>query len=186
MKKITNPMRVFMGKLKVAKNIKEDVMLNLKNLLYLDDNTLDDFEWCLMVSFFDEIVKFNEALVFVLKICDKIDYVAVTKLMLHSMYDSSADSFDIYEFNECMCEVQSVLDRSMVNNSSRDDYNTTLYNMSVLYNLKYKYAEFKEDLKPRTILELMCKVLYPLTLIYQGILVEYEDIDEILSKNQEV
>lgn len=185
MKKITNPMRVFMGKLKVAKNIKEDVILNLKNLLYLDDNALDDFEWCLMVSFFDEIVKFSEALLFILKIYDKVEYVAVIKLMLHSMYDNSRVSYDIDEFNECMSEVQSVLDHSLAN-SSRDDYNTTLYNISVLYNLKYKYAEFEEELKPRTILELMCKVLYPLALIYQGILVEYEDIDEILAKNQEV
>lgn len=105
-------------------------------------------------SIFDEIVKFSEAVLFILKIYDKVEYVAVIKLMLHSMYDNDKESYDIYEFNECICEVQSVLDRSRLDNVG-DDYNTTLYNISVLYNLRYKYAKFEEELKPRTILELM-------------------------------
>lgn len=186
MKEFTNPMRVFMEKLKVARNIKDEVMSNLKNLIYLDaDKALDDFEWCLMVSFFDEIVKFSEALVFVLRIYDNVEYAPIIKLMLYSMYDNAKDSYDIDELNECINEIRDVLNHSMAN-SSGDIYNTTLYNMSVLYNLKYKYAKFEEDLKPRTILKLISKVLYPLALVDQGILVKYEDIDEILSNNQGV
>lgn len=186
MKEFTNPMRVFMGKLKVARNIKDEVMSNLKNLIYLDaDKALDDFEWCLMVSFFDEIVKFSEAVLFVLKIYDKVEYVTVIKLMLYSMYDNAKESYDIDELNESIDVIHNVLNRS-TSTSSGDNYNTTLYNMSVLYNLKYKYAKFEEDLKPRTVLKLICKVIYPLALVDQGILVKYEDIDEILSNNQGV
>lgn len=184
MKEFTNTMRVFMEKIKSAKNIKAEAMSNLKNLIYLDgDKALDDFEWCLIVEFFDEIVKFSEAALFISKIYDKVEYVTVIKLILYSMYDNSKEVYNAYKLVECINEVKSILENSM-KDSFKYDYNISLYNLSVLYNLKYKCVKFDEAVEPRTVLELICKVIYPLTIIDQGELVKYEDVDEILSKNQ--
>ena len=181
MKEFTNTMKVFMKKLKSAKGIKAEVMSNLKNLIYLDgDKALDDFEWCLMLEFFDEIVKFSEAVLFVLKIYDKVEYVTTIKLMLYSMYDNSKEVYDAYELDEQINETKSFLENSIVD-CSRDNFSTILYNLSVLYNLKYKCAKIDKDVDPRIVFELIYKIVYPLNIIDQGELVKYEDIDEILS-----
>ena len=181
MKEFTNTMKVFMKKLKSAKNIKAEVMSNLKNLIYLDgDKALDDFEWCLMVAFFDEIVKFSEAMLFIEKIYDKVEYATVIKLILYSMYDNSKEAYDDYELDEQINETKSFLEKSIAF-FSRDDFSTIFYNLSVLYNLKYKCVKIDKVIEPRIVFELIYKVIYPLTIIDQGELVKYEDIDEILS-----
>lgn len=181
MKEFTNTMKVFMKKLKSAKNIKAEVMSNLKNLIYLDgDKALDEFEWCLMVSFFDEIVKFSEAMLFIVKIYDNVEYATVIKLILYSMYDNSKEAYDDYELDEQINETKSFLEKSIAF-SSRDDFSTIFYNLSVLYNLKYKCVKIDKVIEPRIVFELIYKVIYPLTIIDQGELVKYEDIDEILS-----
>jgi hypothetical protein len=181
MKEFTNTMKVFMKKLKSAKNIKAEVMSNLKNLIYLDgDKALDEFEWCLMVSFFDEIVKFSEALLFIEKIYDKVEYATVIKLILYSMYDNSKEAYDDYELDKQINETKSFLEKSIAF-SSRDDFSTIFYNLSVLYNLKYKCVKIDKVIEPRIVFELIYKVIYPLNIIDQGELVKYEDIDEILS-----
>lgn len=181
MKEFTNTMKVFMKKLKSVKNIKAEVMSNLKNLIYLDgDKALDDFEWCLMVAFFDEIVKFSEAMLIILKIYDKVEYVTAIKLMLYSMYDNSKEVYDAYELDEQINETQSFLENS-IGNCSRDDFSTIFYNLSVLYNLKYKCVKIDKVIEPRIVFELIYKVIYPLNIIDQGELVKYEDIDQILS-----
>ena len=181
MKEFTNTMKVFMKKLKSAKNIKAEVMSNLKNLIYLDgDKALDDFEWCLMVAFFDEIVKFSEAMLFIEKIYDKVEYATVIKLILYSMYDNSKEAYDDYELDEQINETKSFLEKSIAF-SSRDDFSTIFYNLSVLYNLKYKCVKIDKVIEPRIVFELIYKVIYPLHIIDQGELVKCEDIDEILS-----
>ena len=181
MKEFTNTLKVFMKKLKSAKNIKAEVMSNLKNLIYLDgDKALDEFEWCLMVSFFDEIVKFSEAILFIEKIYDKVEYATVIKLILYSMYDNSKEAYDDYELDKQINETKSFLEKSTAF-SSRDDFSTIFYNLSVLYNLKYKCAKIDKVIEPRIVFELIYKVIYPLTIIDQGELVKYEDIDGILS-----
>ena len=181
MKEFTNTMKVFMKKLKSAKNIKAEVMSNLKNLIYLDgDKTLDDFEWCLMVAFFDEIVKFSEAMLFIEKIYDKVEYATVIKLILYSMYDNSKEAYDDYELDEQINETKSFLEKSIAF-SSRDDFSTIFYNLSVIYNLKYKCVKIDKVIEPRIVFELIYKIIYPLNIIDQGELVKYEDIDEILS-----
>lgn len=181
MKEFTNTMKVFMKKLKSAKNIKAEVMSNLKNLIYLDgDKALDEFEWCLMVSFFDEIVKFSEAMLFIEKIYDKVEYATVIKLILYSMYDNSKEAYDDYELDEQINETKSFLEKSIAF-SSRDDFSTIFYNLSVLYNLKYKCVKIDKVIEPRIVFELIYKIIHPLNIIDQGELVKYEDIDEILS-----
>lgn len=181
MKEFTNTMKVFMKKLKSAKNIKAEALSNLKNLIYLDgDKALDDFEWCLMVAFFDEIVKFCEAISFISKIYDKVEYVTVIKLILYSMYDNSKEAYDDYELDNQINETKSFLEKSIAF-SSRDDFSTIFYNLSVLYNLKYKCTKIDKVIEPRIVFELIYKVIYPLIIIDQGELVKYEDIDEILS-----